>query len=208
MPRVPGSVKNPHNNNNNKILVFSHLCLYEIGFLSLWETSITYDHASPRNNPLKGGKKKKNSSWASPCRIGKSRQASSLVEIPTPRVRLSYPESTLLKDSYIHYSLLSAVKRLPVLQYCVVYTFWTYVIIELIMTFLKKKYESLMRPNRPKLASLVQKHDPSFVFSFVKKNLLESIYHHYSLCKSCVAAVLHYSVVCIWYLWWGQTGWN
>ena len=37
----------------------------------MWVTSNSHDHAGPRNNPLKGGKKK-NPSWASPCRIGKS----------------------------------------------------------------------------------------------------------------------------------------
>ena len=40
-----------------QILIFSHLCLYEIGFLPVRETSISHD-AGPRNNPLKGGRKR------------------------------------------------------------------------------------------------------------------------------------------------------
>ena len=54
---------------------FSHLCLYEVGFLPMWETSILHDHeVGPlvqRTIHLKVGEKK-NPSWASPCRIGKS----------------------------------------------------------------------------------------------------------------------------------------
>ena len=37
---------------------FSHLCLYEIGFLPMLETSILHDHGSPRNNPLKCWRKR------------------------------------------------------------------------------------------------------------------------------------------------------
>ena len=37
---------------------FSQLCLSEIGFLPMWEISISHNHAGPRNNPLKGGRKR------------------------------------------------------------------------------------------------------------------------------------------------------
>ena len=54
------------------ISYFSHLCLYEIGFLPIWETrtshdhltarmwetSISHDHVTAGNNPLKGGRKR------------------------------------------------------------------------------------------------------------------------------------------------------
>ena len=54
--------------------IFSNLCLFEIHYLPIWETSISYDYADTRNNPLKVGRKiiKNNPSWASPCRIGNS----------------------------------------------------------------------------------------------------------------------------------------
>ena len=94
-------------------VIFSHLCLYKIGFLPMWETSISYNH---KVDWLVLGKihlnwEKKNPSWASPCRIGKSHsrgrnfnqalQASSLVEIPIPRMRFPYPVWTLMTDSFI-----------------------------------------------------------------------------------------------------------
>ena len=44
--------------NESGRLSFSHLCPYEIGFLPMWETSISHDHVTPRNNPLKGGRKR------------------------------------------------------------------------------------------------------------------------------------------------------
>ena len=37
---------------------FSHICLYEIGFLPMRETSISHDHVIPRNSPLKAGGKR------------------------------------------------------------------------------------------------------------------------------------------------------
>ena len=38
--------------------IISNLCLYEIGFLPMWETSISHDHTGASNNPLKGGRKR------------------------------------------------------------------------------------------------------------------------------------------------------
>ena len=57
---------------------------------------------------------KNNLSWASPCRIGKShlRQASSLVEIPSPRVRFPYLTWALMMGCHnIHCSWCCAVLR-------------------------------------------------------------------------------------------------
>ena len=59
-------------NTCQRLRFFSHLCRYEIGFTPMWETSISYDHVGPRNNPLKSGWKRSHHVRASPCRIGKS----------------------------------------------------------------------------------------------------------------------------------------
>ena len=79
--------------NESGRLSFSHLCPYEIGFLPMWETSISHDNVTPGNNPLKGGK----------TRIHHEPIHASLVpgEILTPRVRFPYPAWTLMMDSYI-----------------------------------------------------------------------------------------------------------
>ena len=50
--------------------LFSHLCLYEIGFLPMLETSVSHDHALGPLVHLK--REKKNPSRVSPYRIGKS----------------------------------------------------------------------------------------------------------------------------------------
>ena len=95
---------------------FSHLCLYEIGFLSMWETSISHDHCSPPFNLLvlgtillKVGEKESimsvhagSGNFTHGVGISsRTQQAWSLVEIPTPRVRFPYPAWTLMMDSYI-----------------------------------------------------------------------------------------------------------
>ena len=84
----------------------------------MWETSISHDHAGPRNNPLKGGRE---GIHHEPVHAGYGNlslglglstrdknefqpgtwQALSLVEILTPQVRFSYPGWTLMMDSYI-----------------------------------------------------------------------------------------------------------
>ena len=37
--------------------IFFHLCLQD-RFSPVWETSVSHDHAGPRNNPFKGGRKR------------------------------------------------------------------------------------------------------------------------------------------------------
>ena len=93
---------------NSEVLAdtfFSHLCLYK--------TSISHDHVI-RNNPLKDGRK--TPSWASQDREISppgyefqpgTWQVSSLVEIPTPRVRFPYPAGTLLRILIITFSRIS-----------------------------------------------------------------------------------------------------
>ena len=84
--------------------IFSHLCLYEIGLLPMWETSISHDHVlglvvqgiihskvwEKESIMSQSMLDKEISPLGEEFRLG-TRQASSLVEIPPSWVRFPYP---------------------------------------------------------------------------------------------------------------------
>ena len=104
--------------------IFSHLCLYEIGFLRMWETSISYDHEA---DPLVLGTIhskvwEKESAMSQPIQdreisprgrnFNQGCKPRPWLKF-LPRVRFPYPAWTLMMDSYVLmwrliYSTLSA----------------------------------------------------------------------------------------------------
>ena len=113
--------------------IFSYLCLYEIGFCPC-EKLLSHDHCSPPFNLLVQGtihlKVGEKESIMSQSMQDMEISTSSLVEIPTPRVRFPYPAWTLIMDYYsfsLKFVSVSIITRLaPVVLFYIYFSLSLY----------------------------------------------------------------------------------